>query len=133
MKVKTFQSVLAMVFACLIWGLSGLYYDQLSHIDPLEVLAHRAFWAMLFFSGILLHQGRFWGLFTDLVGSREFLLLGASSLMISINWFSFIFSIQTGQAVQASFGYYIFPLVAIIFGYLFKGERFSKIQFCRRA
>tara|TARA_A100001015_G_C15014942_1_gene725031 strand:+ start:1607 stop:2488 length:882 start_codon:yes stop_codon:yes gene_type:complete len=128
MKVKTFKSVLAMTLACLIWGLSGLYYDQLSHIEPFEVLAHRALWAMLFFSVVLFFQGRFIGLIKGLGSSREAVLLACSSLMISINWFFFIFSIQTGQAVQASFGYYIFPLVAVIFGYVFKGERFSRIQ-----
>ena len=117
-----------MCSACVIWGLSGVYYNQLSHIAPLEVLAHRAFWAMLFFSSLLFYQRRLVFLFREIVGSRELLLLGASAFLISLNWFAFIFSIQTGQAIQASFGYYIFPLVAIIFGYLFKGERFSKIQ-----
>ena len=128
MGAHNFKPILAICLACTIWGLSGIYYDHLSHIPPLEVLAHRALWAMVFLSTVLLCQKRLYRLFYNTLSIRELCLLSCSALMISANWFSFIFAIQTGQAVQASFGYYIFPLVAIILGFLFRGERFSNIQ-----
>ena len=128
MNLNNLQSIVGLCCACTIWGLSGIYYHQLSHIAPLEVLAHRSIWAMIFFSGILLYQGRLSNLMSSLLRPRELGLMVVSALLISVNWFSFILAIQTEQAVQASFGYYIFPLVAVLFGYVFKGERFSKIQ-----
>ena len=128
MKSSTTKSIFAMCFACTIWGLSGIYYDQLSHIPPAEVLAHRSLWAMIFFSLVLLSQRRVPILIKNLLVGPNFLLLGMSALMIAVNWFAFIFAVQTSQAIQASFGYYIFPLVAILLGYFFKGERFSKMQ-----
>ena len=112
----------------MIWGLSGIYYNLLTHIPTLEVLAHRSIWAMVFFSGVLFFQRGLSGLSGIKIDLRQVTLLCASALMISTNWFSFIFAIQTGQAVQAAFGYYIFPLIAVIFGFVFKRERFSYAQ-----
>lgn len=83
---------------------------------------------MIFLSGAILFFQGFSGINQERINIRQIVLLGASALMISANWFSFIFAIQTGQAVQAAFGYYIFPLVAVIFGFVFKGERFSSAQ-----
>ena len=128
MDLTILKPILAMGLAGTIWGLSGIFYAQLTHIAPLEVLAHRSLWAMAFFCGVLAIQGRLYKLIRNQITVKQVLLLGASAGMISINWFSFIFAIQSGQAIQASFGYYVFPLVAVVFGYLFKGERFSKVQ-----
>ena len=123
-----FKPIVAVIFSCVIWGFSGIYYSLLAHIPTLEVLAHRSFWAMVFFSGVVISRRELSEVKHDRINIRQIVLLGASALMISVNWFSFIFAIQTGQAVQAAFGYYIFPLVAVIFGFLFRGERFSFAQ-----
>ena len=48
------RGVLAMFGACTIWGLSAIYYRQLDHVPPLEVLAHRTLWSLIFFAGVLL-------------------------------------------------------------------------------
>jgi chloramphenicol-sensitive protein RarD len=125
MGIAIYKPIVAIVMSCVIWGLSGIYYSQLSHIPALEVLAHRSLWAMVFFSGALFFRGGFSGLKRFKINIKQILLLGASALMISANWFSFIFAIQTNQAVQAAFGYYIFPLVAVVLGFVFKQERFS--------
>ncbi len=123
------KPILAMFVACSIWGLSGAFYKYLSHLPTLEVLAHRSLWSMIFFSLVLLCQKRFNVLFFIFKNRDHLFLLLASSLMISINWFTFIYAIQINQAVQASFGYYIFPLVAVFFGFVFKSERFTQIQY----
>ena len=128
MKVKELKASLALCFACTIWGVSGIFYKQLIHIPPLEILAHRSLWAMAFFSGYLFVTGSNFKILRNETNIRELILLNASALLISANWFLFIFAIQSGQATQASFGYYIFPLVAIILGFLFRGERFSSTQ-----
>lgn len=122
------RGIAAMVAACVIWGLSPLYYKQLAHVPPLEVLAHRTLWSFVIFGLILLLRGRFGALLRALAGMRVFLLVLLAGAMIALNWFVFILSIQIGRAVEASLGYYVFPLVAVVLGMLVFGERLGVRQ-----
>jgi chloramphenicol-sensitive protein RarD len=122
------KGVLALIMTCTIWGLSGLYYKLLEHIPPIEILAHRTLWSFIFFALTLAIQGRL-RLLGQTVGSwRAALVVGVAALMISINWFVFISSIQIGRAVEASLGYYIFPLVAVVLGAVVLRERLGRVQ-----
>lgn len=118
------KGVLAMLAACCIWGLSGLYYKLVAHVPPLEVLSHRTLWSLVFFGIVLLFQRRFGQLGAAFrhASGRVFL----AAILISTNWFFFIWSVQSGHAVQASLGYYIFPLVAVMIGFLLLGERLTR-------
>lgn len=122
------RGVAAMVAACTIWGLSGLYYKLLDHVPPLEVLAHRTLWSLIFFVAVLTVQGRLGGLAAALDRPGKILRILAAALFISTNWFLFIFSVQTGRATEASLGYYIFPLVAVLLGLVAFGERLTRAQ-----
>ncbi len=117
------KGLLAIAGSSTVWGLSGLYYKLLDGIAPLEILAHRTLWSLVFFIGLLAIQGRLAALRAGLRQPRSLRLLLLSSLMISINWFGFIFAISAGFATEASLGYYIFPLVAAGMGVLLLGER----------
>lgn len=125
----TTKGVLAIVGASTIWGLSAMYYKLLAHVPPLEVLSHRTLWSLLFFGIVLLVQGRFGQVAGHLRAPRTLGLLALSAVMISINWFGFIFSIQQGWAMEASFGYYIFPIVAVAIGFFVFREQLSRAQF----
>lgn len=122
------KGVLAMVAACTVWGLSPLYYKLLADVPPLEILAHRTIWslaALVVFLALRGHLGRLRGC---LATPRAALLTLAAALFISTNWFGFIYSVQVGRALEASLGYYIFPLVAVLFGVLFFGDRLRPLQ-----
>lgn len=120
--------VIAMVGACVIWGLSSMYYKLLAHVPPLEVLGHRTLWSLVFFGLVLAAQRRLPELARLIVQPRAMAAVGLAALMISVNWFLFIYSIQVGRAVEASLGYYIFPLVAVALGFLLLGERHSALK-----
>lgn len=122
------RGIVAMVLACLIWGFSGLYYKLLEHIPPLEILAHRTFWSFVLFSGFLAVQGRLGQLGAVFSNARSAGIIFVAALAISINWFSFIYGIQAQRAMEAALGYYIFPLVAVLFGQLFFGEVLARAQ-----
>lgn len=122
------RGILAMVAACSIWGLSALYYRLIEHIPPLEVLSHRTIWSLVLLTLYLIVRGRFRQLVRLMSSRRSLAVVAASGLLISINWFIFIFSVQQGRVLEASLGYYIFPLVAVALGYLFLGERLSRWQ-----
>lgn len=122
------KGVLAMLAVCTTWGLSGIYYAQVTHLPPLEVLAHRTIWSFLFFAIVIALTGR-GDKVREAASSRRTLgLLTVSALLISTNWFGFIFAIHSGRAMEASLGYYIFPLVTVVLGYLVFGERFGPWQ-----
>ncbi|SFE80571.1 EamA family transporter RarD [Roseivivax sediminis] len=120
--------LLSMIAACSIWGLSPLYYKLLSHIPPLEVLAHRTLWSAVFFTGLLAMRGRLGRVDATLRDRRARRTLTFSALAISANWFLFIYSIGIGRATEASLGYYIFPLVAVLLGVALFGERLSRVE-----
>jgi chloramphenicol-sensitive protein RarD len=122
------KGAIAMALACTIWGLSPLFYALLSHVPPLEVLAHRTFWSLLIFAGVLAVQGRLSALPAALDSPRKFGLVALSTAMISVNWFLFIYAIGVGRTVEASLGYYIFPLVAVAIGALVLRERLDRWQ-----
>ncbi|GAW33400.1 EamA-like transporter family protein [Roseovarius sp. A-2] len=122
------KGIIAMVATCTIWGLSGIYYKLLDHIPPIEILAHRTLWSCVFFAFVLLVQGRISVLRQALAGRKSILLIGFAAVMISTNWFVFITSIQIGRAMEASLGYYIFPLVAVFLGAIAFRERLGKAQ-----
>jgi chloramphenicol-sensitive protein RarD len=122
------KGVIAMVATCTIWGLSGIYYKLLDHIQPIEILAHRTLWSCAFFAFVLLLQGRISVLGQALGARRQLFSIALAALMISTNWFVFITSIQIGRAMEASLGYYIFPLVAVLLGAVAFRERLGKAQ-----
>jgi chloramphenicol-sensitive protein RarD len=120
--------VLALISACVVWGLSALFYKMLAHIPPIEVLSHRTLWSFVFFSFVLAVQGRLAEVREVLGAPRQVLTLGVAALMIAANWFLFILSVQLGKATEASLGYYIFPLVSVLLGMVFFRERLGRGQ-----
>ncbi|KUJ80945.1 RarD protein [Ruegeria marisrubri] len=122
------KGILAMVGACTIWGLSPLFYKMLAHVPPPEVLSHRTLWSVIFFAGVLAFQRRLGELGTAFRGRRQVGVIALAAAMISVNWFIFILSIQIGRATEASLGYYIFPLMTVLVGWMWFGERLGAAQ-----
>jgi chloramphenicol-sensitive protein RarD len=116
------KGVLAIVAACSIWGFATLYYHYLAHVPPLEMMAHRTVWTALSFTLLLAAQGRL-GEVAALWRGPERGRVIASSALIGFNWFLFIWAVGGGHAVEASLGYYIYPLVSAVIGVMVFGER----------
>jgi len=122
------KGILAMIGACTIWGLSPLYYKELAHVPPQEVLAHRGLWSLVFFGAVLALQGRLREIRAALGNRRQLGVLALAMAMISTNWFLFILSVQINRTTEASLGYYIFPLVAVLIGRFVFAEKLGRIQ-----
>ncbi len=90
-------------------------------------MAHRSFWSAIF---LFLYLYFFLGLNRKLFqkGLYELGLLFLAGILIAINWYGFIYAVTSGNALQASLGYYIFPLVAVFLGIVFNQEKFTSIQ-----
>ncbi|SDK80100.1 chloramphenicol-sensitive protein RarD [Aliiruegeria lutimaris] len=115
-----------MIGACTIWGLSPLFYKLLAHVPPLEVLSYRTLWPLGLFGAILAIQGQL-GRLRAFLG-RRWPIVALAAIMISINWGFYIWSIQVERAMEASLGYYTFPLVAVLMGVVVFGERLALLQ-----
>lgn len=122
------KGAIAMITACTIWGLSAIYYKQLSETPPIEVLCHRTLWSVVVFTLFLRLQNRLEELKIIFRNRKLVQTLFWAAAMISMNWFFFIWSVHNDRATEASFGYYIFPLVAVVFGLFFFNERLSLMK-----
>ncbi len=122
------RGIAAAVTANMIWGLSPLFYKALAHVPTLEVLSHRTIWSLAMFGIVLAVRGRFRQLGGALRTPRALAASVFAASMIGVNWFVFIWLIQQGRAVEASLGYYIFPLVSVVFGILFFREGIDSVR-----
>ena len=100
---------------------------MLSSVSSIEIVAHRSFWSAIF---LLLYIYLFSGFGQEILrkGIKELWLLFLSGILIAINWYGFIYAVNSGNALQASLGYYIFPLVAVSLGIVFNREQFTYTQ-----
>ena len=95
---------------------------------PLEILSHRVVWSFLLLAA-LLHFGRRWRNVRDVIKSKQKLLyLVTTAVLVGANWLIFIWAVNSDHMLDASLGYYINPLINVLLGMLFLGERLRKLQ-----
>lgn len=116
------------VAAYLIWGLFPLYWTRLKPAGPLEILDHRILWSLVFTALIVSVRRQWPALRAAIRTPRTALILVAAALLISVNWGTFIYGVNSGQVVQTSLGYFVNPLVSVALGVLVLGERLRRIQ-----
>jgi chloramphenicol-sensitive protein RarD len=119
----------AIFFSYVLWGAMPVYWRALSALDPLEILAHRAIWSCAFTFILLLASHRAGGLPALFRSNRNALSrLAFSGAVITANWYLYIWAINNGRILETSLGYFINPLVSILFGMIFFNERLRKVQ-----
>jgi len=114
--------------AYLFWGVSVVYFKAISSVPPLEILAHRILWSVPLLLAWLAARGRLGDLRAVLRARRTVGILLVTTTLIAVNWLVFIYAVATGHVVQASLGYYINPLLNVVLGMLFLGERLRRMQ-----
>jgi chloramphenicol-sensitive protein RarD len=114
--------------AYLLWGVLPAFWKLLGAVPPLEVLANRVLWSLLFTLALLAGLGRLGELRAVLRSPRERLGLGAASVFIALNWGIFIWAVQANRIVETSLGYYLNPLLSAALGVAFFRERLAAAQ-----
>ena len=122
------KGVLAMAMACAVWGLSGLFFKALAHVPPAEVLSHRVLWTVALLGGLLAAQGRLPDVRDGGAARAELAVAGLHRASDRRELVRLRRRDPVGRGLEASLGYYIFPLIAVALGYAFLGERFSRLQ-----
>ena len=125
---ETQKGLLAMVATSVIWGLSTLFYKALAHVPPFEVLAHRTVWSLVFFGIVLAVRGRLGELAAIFRKPRLLAMVSLAAMMVSMNWGLFIWAIQAGRTIEASLGYYIYPIMSVLLGAVLFKEKLGRVQ-----
>lgn len=119
--------------AYLLWGVLPIYWKLLQHVEAMEILASRFLWSAVFVFLLLLVTGKL-NIFmqeTKAIFStkKTACCMVLAAITISFNWGIFIWAVEAGRIVETSMGYYIGPLMIVLFGVVFLHERLSKLQF----
>ena len=131
MKITDFnKGIISSSLGSFWWGFIGTYYfHYITFIGTIEVVVHRCVWTTL----VLLITTTFynkWHLFKKYIfNKRTLLILLITSILIFANWSIWIYAVATNRIIDASFGYFIFPIISVFFGFLFFNEKLNKKRF----
>jgi chloramphenicol-sensitive protein RarD len=125
---ETRRGVLYGIAAYSMWGLFPLYWPLLKPSGALEILAHRMVWSLVAVV-VILAVRRHWSWIGELLRSpRKLGLLTLAAALITVNWGVYIYAVNTGHVVESALGYFINPLVSVLFGVLLLKERLRPWQ-----
>lgn len=111
-----------------LWGLLPLYFLTISIATPLEIVASRIVWSLVFCI-LLLTATRAWPQLTALARDRGAMAkLAAAAVLISANWLTYTFAVLNGQVVEASLGYFMNPLISAALGVIILKEKLTRLQ-----
>jgi chloramphenicol-sensitive protein RarD len=111
-----------------LWGFFPIYFKLLRPASPVEILAHRVIWSMVFV-GLLLSALRNWRFLGRIVRSPRLLGgIAAAAVLIAVNWGTYIYGVNTSRVVETALGYFITPLVLVLLGVTVQRERLRAWQ-----
>ena len=117
--------------AYILWGILPIYWKLIDEVPALEILAHRVIWSFIFvlIIVVILKRKILKNFFqVQMSQKKTWIGLFLASLFISINWFTYIYAVNTNHIVEASLGYYINPLIAVLLGVFVLREKVNKMQ-----
>lgn len=126
------QGIFFGLAAYVLWGILPVYWKALELVSPFEILSSRFMWSCVFVFLLIIFQKK-WPLFAKEVklvfsNVKTGAAMVAAGITISFNWGTFIWAVNNGHIVETSMGYYINPLVSILFAVVFLRERLDKMQ-----
>ena len=127
MKKKYLEGTLLTVGASLWWGVIGvIYFKFVSFANPIELTIHRTLWTALLLILTTFFLSK-WNIFFELFKNiKTIIILFISGFLIMINWFTWLYAISVDKLIDASFGYYIFPIFSVFFGIVFLKETYNR-------
>jgi len=114
--------------AYLLWGVLPIYMKAVAHIPAVEVVAHRVVWSLPIAGAVLLYLGRTADVRLAFRSPRMLAMGSLTAVFIAVNWGLYVWAIAADRAVETALGYYINPLVTVLLGAVFLGERLTRWQ-----
>ena len=122
------QGITFAILSYLSWGILPLYWKLLDRVPAVDILAHRVLWSSIFTLAVCLLMKKRDFLRNYFSHPKSLAKLAVTGLLVSVNWGIYIYAINSGQILEASLGYFINPLVCIVLGMFFLGEKLNKMQ-----
>jgi chloramphenicol-sensitive protein RarD len=111
-----------------IWGLVPLYFKAVAEVSAFEIIAHRVLWSLALLGVVLMLMRNRSGWDALRAAPALWGRVALATLFVTVNWLIFVWAVNAGRVLETSLGYYINPLVSILFAYLFLGERLRPLQ-----
>ncbi len=121
------KGILYSVTVYALWGFFPIYWKLLSHVPALQLLGHRIAWSFLLLLGVIFITKQ-WNEFRATLNVRTFRIYLIAALLIGVNWLAYVWAVNAGFIVETSLGYFINPLLSVLMGVLFLGERLRPMQ-----
>ena len=125
---QTRQGIFYALGAYFIWGIAPAYFKLVKEVPPTEIMTHRVIWSALFMLGLITLSRSWRQVRSVLAQPKKVLLLALTAVTIGGNWLLFIWAVNNQHMLEASLGYFINPLINVVFGMLFLRERFRRLQ-----
>ena len=122
------KGVMLAVMAHLVWGGMAVYFGFIRYISPVEIAVNRGFWALPIAIAVVWYLGQWRDVWRAVCNPKYLAILAFTSSLIVFNWGFYVWSIEVGRTLESSLGYFINPLLNVVMGYLFLGERFTLAQ-----
>ena len=128
MKITDFnKGIISSSLASFWWGFLGTYYFQyITFVGTIEVVVHRCIWTSLMLLITTTFFNKWYLLKKIIFDKKKLLILLITSILIFGNWSIWIYAVATNRIIDASFGYFIFPIISVFFGFLFFNEKLNK-------
>ena len=129
-KDNFYKGIFFTCVASIFWGLpQPLFFNELSHVDTIEVVLHRGFWSFTFLFFILILFSNINDFIKIFKSRKNMIVLSITAILITFNWGGFIYAVSQERVQDASMGYFITPMFSIILGFIFLNEKISRPKF----
>lgn len=122
------KGLLTVLSAFLIWGCFPLYFKELIEYDAIEIIVHRVVWTFVILLGITIITRRFRWIDQIKKQPKWLFLTFLASVLIATNWLVYVWAVTHDQVLEASLGYFIHPLVGVLFSMLIFKEKLRLMQ-----
>lgn len=121
------NGISSVFLAIFLWGVLPLYWKELQHVSSQQILANRIIWSFVFVVILIALKGRLKYLYKQLKSGQNNILF-LSGIIISLNWFTYIYAVNSNHIIEASLGYYVNPLLTIFLGRIVLKEKLDHYQ-----
>ena len=127
MKKNLFKGISFTVGASIWWGVIGvIYFKFVSFASPIELTIHRTIWTALLLLITTSYYSK-WSEFKNIIKKKiNILILLITGLLVSLNWFTWLYAVKTNNLLDSALGYYIFPILSVFLGIIFLNEKYNR-------
>jgi chloramphenicol-sensitive protein RarD len=107
------------------WGFFPIYWKLLQQVPALQLLGHRIGWSFILLTAYIVAAGQWQAFRSTAFKPKTVGIYAVAGVLLSVNWLIYVWGVNAGFIIETSLGYFINPILNVVMGYLFLGERFT--------